>query len=43
LKKAFAAAYRRRDEGFDGAVRGLDRTDSFVDAFAAALLRQIPP
>ena len=40
LKKAFARTHVRRTSGlsFDDAVRGLDRADPFVEAFARALL-----
>ena len=39
LKKAFARTFVRRapSAGFDDAVRALDRTDPFVDAYARAL------
>lgn len=41
LERAFARAFvRARDVSFDDAVRGLDRTDSFVDALACALTRR---
>jgi UDP-N-acetylglucosamine acyltransferase len=38
LRRAYARAFVRRAGGFESAVRDLDRTDPFVDAFARALL-----
>jgi UDP-N-acetylglucosamine acyltransferase len=40
LKKAFSHTFVRRAARFDDAVRALDRSDAYVDAFARALLHE---